>query len=257
MLGDGKNESGKGRETEREIYAAAVDLISERGFHGTSLRAVAGAVGLQMSSLYYHFPSKQDLLVEIMTRSMRDLISTVETAISGHRDEGPMERLKAAVRGHILFHAGRRNEAFILDNEMRSLEPAGRKAVMKMRNQYEQIFTELLTEGSEQGVFRFGDTRLALFALMAMCTGVAVWYRPGGRLSLEDIADGYTDLFFQGIVTTSDKASSGAAAQSSEAKKSGQRVVRVGRDGQSIREGAKVAKSVTTRRVETRRSSGA
>lgn len=253
MLGEG----GKGRQTERDIYAVAVDLISERGFHGTSLRAVAGAVGLQMSSLYYHFPSKQDLLVEIMTRSMKDLISVVELSISDCQDEGPMERLKAAIRGHILFHAGRRNEAFILDNEMRSLEPAGRKLVMKLRNQYEQIFTELLTEGNEQGVFCFADTRLALFALMAMCTGVAVWYRPDGRLTLEDIADGYTDVFFQGIVAMSDQASRGAVARSLKVKKSGQRVVRAGRVGKSIGEGAQVARRVTSLRVETRRSSGA
>ena len=168
-----------------------------------------------------------------------------------------MERLKAAICGHILFHTGRRNEAFILDTEMRSLEPVGRKLVMKMRSQYEQIFSELLTEGSEQSVFRFADTRLALFALMAMCTGVAVWYRPDGRLSLEDIADGYTDLFFKGIVTMSDKASRGAAAQSLEAKKSDQRAIHAGRAGQPIREGAEGARGVTTRSVETRRSSGA
>jgi AcrR family transcriptional regulator len=255
MLGDGKSQSGQGKQTEREIYAVAVELISERGFHGTSLRAVAAAVGLQMSSLYYHFPSKQDLLVEIMTRSMHDLISVVEKAVSDHRDEGPMDRLQAAIRGHILFHAGRRNEMFILDNEMRALEPAGRKLVMKLRNQYEHIFTELLTEGSEQGVFRLTDTRLVLFALIAMCTGVAVWYRPDGRLSLEDIADSYTDMFAHGVVTTSDKASSGAQAQSLKAKKSGQRIVLAGRTSQSIREGVEVDKRVT-RRVETRRSSG-
>jgi hypothetical protein len=127
---------------------------------------------------------------------------------------------------------------------------------MKLRSQYEQIFTELLTEGSEQGVLHFADTRLALFALLSMCTGVAVWYRPDGRLSLQDIADGYTDLFFQGVVTTSDKASHGAQAQSVEAKKSGKPIARVDRASQSIREGVKVNRRVATRSVETRRSSG-
>ncbi|HLN06542.1 MAG TPA: TetR/AcrR family transcriptional regulator [Acidimicrobiales bacterium] len=223
MRDTGKREIGQGKRTERDIYAAAVDLIFERGFHGTSLRAVAATVGLQMSSLYYHFASKQDLLIEIMSRSMQDLISAVEKAVSNHRGEGPTARLQAAIRGHILFHAGRRKEAFILDNEMRALEPAGRELVMKLRDQYEQIFAEVLAEGAEQGVFRFTDTRLALLALMAMCTGVAVWYRPDGRLPLEDIAESYTDLFFHGLVTPSKLGSKRRGSQGPGPETSGTR----------------------------------
>ena len=74
------------RITEQSIYQAAVRLIFERGYHGTSLRAVAGEVGLQMASLYYYFPSKQDLLLQIMRHTMGDLTATVERAIAGAVD---------------------------------------------------------------------------------------------------------------------------------------------------------------------------
>jgi AcrR family transcriptional regulator len=186
------------RITEQSIHQAAVRLIFERGYHGTSLRAVAGEVGLQMASLYYYFPSKQDLLLQIMRHTMGDLTATVERAIAGAVD--PEERLRAAIRAHILFHAERREEAFIVDAELRALAPANYAAVVETRDRYEQLFAEVLRDGAEQGRFRVPDAKLAVFGLMAMCTGVAVWYRSNGRLSLEQVADIYTDLFLRGVL---------------------------------------------------------
>jgi AcrR family transcriptional regulator len=185
--------------TERSIYEAAVKLIAARGYHGTSQRAIADAVGLQMSSLYHYFASKQDLLLEVMVRPMRDLISVVEQSVA-QAGQAPEQRLRAAIRGHILFHADRRQEAFLLDSELRALEPGGRELVIKLRDQYEQIFTDILQQGAAAGVFDIPDIKLTVFGLMAMCTGVAVWYRPGGRLPLETIADIYTDLFLTGAL---------------------------------------------------------
>jgi AcrR family transcriptional regulator len=207
MPGGTERESGRGAQTERGIYEAAVRLISERGYHGTSQRAIADAVGLQMSSLYHHFPSKQDLLVDIMVRSMRDLMSVVEKAVAQVQSAGPEQRLRGAIQGHILFHADRRQEAFILDSELRALEPPGRELVIKLRDQYEQIFADILQQGMAEGVFRIPDCRIAVFMLMAMCTGVAIWYRPGGRLPLETVADIYTDLFLSGALASGESVS--------------------------------------------------
>lgn len=191
-------ERGGGR-TERDIYRAAVDLIFERGYHGSSLRTVAAAVGVQMSSFYYYFPSKQDLLVEIMTRSMEELIAAVESEVAS-ADPEPEQRLCAAIRGHILFHAERRKEAFILDSEVRALERTGRRLVVKLRDRYEEIFAEVLEEGAARGALDVPDVKLVVFALLAMCTGVASWYQPGGRLTLESIAEIYADLTLNGLL---------------------------------------------------------
>ena len=188
------------RSTEREIYDAALELIYERGYHGTSLRAVAARVGLQMASLYYHYPSKQDLLMAIMRRAMEDLTATVRQAVDGLDD--PTLRLGAAIRGHVLFHADRRMEAFVTDAELRSLTPANRDSIVGLRDAYETIFADTLREGVRRGAFAVPDVKLATLALMALCTGVATWFRPGGRLSLEDVADGYTRLFLLGALPT-------------------------------------------------------
>jgi AcrR family transcriptional regulator len=191
-------ETRPARSTDQVIYDAAVRLMCERGYHGTSLRAVAAEVGLQMASLYHHFPSKHDLLVAIMTRTMQDLISTVEEAAASRPD--PVERLRAAIRAHVLFHGEHREEAFVADSELRALEPGGRELVVKLRDRYEQAFVDILEDGASQGVLRVSDVKLAVYALTAMCTGVALWYRPGGRLRLDRIADIYADLFLHSVL---------------------------------------------------------
>jgi hypothetical protein len=91
-------------------------------------------------------------------------------------------------------------EAFVIDAELRALEPDNRDLVIKFRDDYEGIFFEILRDGIRRGDFRQADARLAVNAIMAMCTGVAGWYRPGGRLSLEQIATHYTDSVLHGLL---------------------------------------------------------
>mgnify|MGYP000919704675 CR=1 FL=1 len=183
--------------TEEAVYEAAVELMSARGFHGTSQRDVAGAVGMHMSSLYHYFPSKQAMLVAIMRRTMEDLHAFVEPEISAGGT--PRERLLRGIRAHVLFHADRRRETIIADSEIRALEDGNRDAVIALRDRYGALFRDVLEDGKRAGVFRFGDAHVATNALMTMCAGVATWYSPTGRLTLDEIADEIAGLFLEGI----------------------------------------------------------
>ena len=179
------------------ICRAAVDLMFERGYHGTSLRDVAKAVGVQMSSLYYYYPGKQALLVDVMRTTLTDLIAEVGAAIDHAPD--PRAKLIAGMRAHVMFHAERRKENFIADSEIRSLEPGERPAIIALRDAYERLFCAVLAQGRSDGVFEVADVRVALTALLAMTNGVATWYRPRGRLALTDVADQYCALLLGGI----------------------------------------------------------
>jgi AcrR family transcriptional regulator len=183
--------------TEEVVYEAAVELMAARGYHGTSLRDVARAVGVQMSSLYYYFPSKQAMLLAIMRRTMREMQGFVEPAI---RDAGsPREQLAAGIRAHVLFHGDRRRETLVTDSEIRALEPEGRDEIVGLRDRYGALFRDVLEAGREEGAFAFGDAHVATNALMTMCAGVAVWYRPDGPLTLQEIADTFAQLVIGGV----------------------------------------------------------
>jgi AcrR family transcriptional regulator len=191
--------ANRGQITGQAVYDSAVDLMFERGYAGTSLRDVAQRVGLQMSSLYHYYPSKQALIVEIMHTTMRDLLAAVREAIDA--ETAPRRRLVAAIRAHIMFHATRRKENFIADSEIRALEPENRARIVELRDEYEGLFNTILDEGRSQGAFGVDDVRIATRALLSMTNGVATWYQPGGRLELDEIADQYCTIFLNGIAT--------------------------------------------------------
>jgi AcrR family transcriptional regulator len=181
--------------TDVAILRAAAALIAERGYHGASMRDIARAVGLQMASLYHHFGSKQELLVLIMREAMHDLTSCVEASVDAAGDD-PGSRLAAAMRAHVRFHTERRPEVIVADAELRALEEPGRTEIVAMRDRHQALFREPI---EQLGVAQPG---VVTSAVVTMCTDVALWYRDGGGLDADGVADTFIGLVFDGIDLT-------------------------------------------------------
>lgn len=178
------------------IQEAAIELFAKQGFRATSLRQIASKVGVQVGSLYNHIPSKGELLFSIMERVMLDLLAD-QRAIS--RTEDVVERLAALIYRHVNFHGERAREVFIGNSELRSLNGSQRSRIVVLRNEYEKLFQEVLSEGIERGKFLSVDVKVVSFGLIAMTTWVSAWYSPQGPLSLEEIADIYVNLVLRGL----------------------------------------------------------
>ena len=56
--------------TREEILVAAAQIFGQKGFHATSMQDIAQAVNLQKASLYHHFGSKQEILLELLDRAL-------------------------------------------------------------------------------------------------------------------------------------------------------------------------------------------
>jgi AcrR family transcriptional regulator len=184
--------TGAAHPTAQAITAAAIDLFFKHGYEAATLRDVADRVGLKVASLYNYIPSKQELLFDIMYRVMEDLRSDVDQAVAEYTD--PVDRLRAAVGRHVVFHASRTKEVFIGNSELRSLSPKNRSRVIHQRDGYEALFRDIVQKGGDAGVFRVDDVKVATFALLAMCTGPNTWFSPRGRLSVAELSQLYTDL---------------------------------------------------------------
>jgi AcrR family transcriptional regulator len=174
------------------IRRVGIMLFRARGYHGTSMRALADAVGLDPATLYHYFPSKQEILCAIFDRAMDDLLAGLERALG--RSTRSEARLRAFVRFHVLFHVERRDEAFITHSELRSLTESNRRRMHAERDHYEAMLRTLLKEGINAGVFESPDLRLVTIAILTMCSGVSDWFTKGGRLSGDAIADAYADM---------------------------------------------------------------
>jgi AcrR family transcriptional regulator len=179
------------------IRSAAIDLFFEHGYEATSLRAIASEVGIQVGSLYNHLTSKESLLYSIMSTIMEDLLREFDARMDGVSDN--VDRLRAAIEVHVFFHTARAREVFIGNSELRSLTTAHRKRVVKLRDDYESRFVQIIEKGVADGSFETADTKLAAWAILAVGTSTSTWFRPDGRLQLEQIAALYTDLVLNGL----------------------------------------------------------
>ena len=177
------------------IRRAAVRLFHERGYHGTPVRALAQMLRMEAGSLYYHFPSKRQILVDVLQGTLDELLHGLQEAVAAAK--GPRAQLVAAVRFHVLFHTRRREEAFVSGSELRSLLPVHRRAITARRDRYEKVFRDLLQRGVQAGVFAVSDVKIAAMAILTMGTGVASWFWEGGRLGPEAVADQYAEMILR------------------------------------------------------------
>lgn len=178
-----------GERTEAAIREAAVDLFARRGYEAVTTRQIAAAVGVQSAALYRYFPTKEDLLFDLMRRHMEALIASWDAVRPAAAD--PVARLSAFVDNHIRFHVERRHSTHVSNMELRSLSKDRLSQILRLRGAYEKELRAILRDGAEGGRLAVDDVGLTAMAIIQMITGVIVWFRPDERLSVEEVARTY------------------------------------------------------------------
>lgn len=190
----------EGQSVKDAIRAAAVQLFSEYGYHAAPLRDIARIAGIQAASIYYHYANKEALLVEIMETYMLLLNTSMERIL--REQSQPLPCLHEAIANHIRLHTTYKAEFFIIDTEIRALDGENRTHILSLRDHYEVLLQQILRDGMEQGVFRRSDVKVSSYAIIAMCTEVATWFRPDGRLTVQQVIDMYSSMITQGLLVT-------------------------------------------------------
>ncbi|MGW4479429.1 TetR/AcrR family transcriptional regulator [Rhodococcus triatomae] len=172
------------------ILDAAVELMSTRGFHGTSIRDIATAVGITPASIYHHFRSKQEVLQFIVIQTHRAALNAAKAAV-GSRDT-PNEQLQALTRSWILFHLAN-DEALIAVTELRSLDRAAYELVSVMCEQQEAVFLDVIVRGIDLRAFKPPSLGVSTRAIVHMGRAVCLDRRPGSSTP-DQLADNYSNL---------------------------------------------------------------
>ncbi|MFC3528229.1 TetR/AcrR family transcriptional regulator [Paracoccus mangrovi] len=172
------------------VRDAARQLFARHGFAAVSMRQIAAEVGVQAGALYAYTPDKQALLYDLLRSHMEDLLA----AWHDNPAAPALDRLDAFLRFHIQTSLERPEAVFLSYMELRNLTPENRRLIADLRRRYEDALEAILIAGQAQGSMSMPDTRLTTMALIAMLTGVASWYREGGRLDQDRVMAVYGDL---------------------------------------------------------------
>jgi AcrR family transcriptional regulator len=179
-------------EGSRRMMEAAIDAFSERGFHATTTRDIAGRVGLSPAALYVHFPSKAALLARISRFGHEEAADLIDRAIASADD--PLARLRAVVSRFAAWHAEYHQVARVVHQELSALPAEDLHAVVVLRRQIEQRVEEQIRDGVAAGQMDAADPRAVSRALLSLSVDVSRWYDPKGDDTPPAIGTLYADL---------------------------------------------------------------
>jgi TetR/AcrR family transcriptional regulator, cholesterol catabolism regulator len=184
--------------TRDDILDAAAQVIRRKGFHGASMSDIADVVNLQKASLYHHVTSKQEILLALLNRALGMLTDHI-AAIAAQSIPAD-EKLRQMIRGYLSALAENADLTAVLLFEHRSLDKKTHARHVPQRDKFEGLWRDVLNEGVRTKVFVCKDTAMAVRVLMGVMNWTLTWYRSDGGKSIEEIADGYADLLFKGLL---------------------------------------------------------
>src|SRR4051794_38276412 len=114
-------------ERRQAIIEKAAELYAERGFLGASLADLAEACDTSKSLIYHYFPSKEDILFEVMQSHIKSLVDAMEAVEMA--DAPAPEKLRTLTRAfmHLYLGAGARQK--VLLNDLSRLPEANRTLI--------------------------------------------------------------------------------------------------------------------------------
>lgn len=176
----------------RRLLIAAVEAFAERGFHATTTRDIAGRAGMSPAALYIHYKTKEELLYRISQVGHERSLQLLGDAAAGPGE--PADRLAAAVRAFVRWHAEQHTTARVVQYELSALAEDHYAEIVALRRRTEGVMREVIEEGVDAGEFSVLDARGTALAMLSLCLDVARWYSPSGRRTPEEIGAFYADL---------------------------------------------------------------
>jgi AcrR family transcriptional regulator len=174
------------------IVAKAASLFAARGFLGASVADLAEACDLSKSLIYHYYPSKEDILFEVMESHLLMLTGAVETVAGS--SAAPERKLRDLTRRFMGLYAGAQDRHKVLLNELDQLPPERRTTIVtRQRKLIAEV--ETLIAGLRPDLVASPRARRPLTMLyFGMINWTHTWFDPQGALTPDEVADLTADL---------------------------------------------------------------
>ncbi len=179
------------------IIDLSAQVFAQRGYHGTSTIELCEANQLGKGALYYYIGSKEQLLAAIHDRVMDEVMLGADRVAKAGGT--PPEQL--AMHGQELLDVIVRypDHVWVFLHEFHALTGESAEQFRRRRHEYERRIEDVIEEGSTSGHFRQVDPRVTARAWLGMHNYTYLWLKADGRLSAEQIATAFADIFVRGL----------------------------------------------------------
>lgn len=165
---------GKG-DTRERLYGAAVELIAEHGYAGTTVDEIVARAGVAKGTVYYHFKGKAELVGALLEDGLQQLAASFKAETMGAQD--PREALCSLVHAELTYIQHYQAFSKLVMSEMWRVDSDWQQGLGLIRDEYVSVFAAVLADGVEAGAFRAGldaqATASIIFGMIA--TAVLDW----------------------------------------------------------------------------------
>lgn len=199
-LGGQREKVTKADISRERVLVAAARIFSERGYAGTTMRAVAKEVGRSAGSLYYHYRSKEELIEAVLAQGINGVSEAVQSAVlripAGNSNR---ERIDAAIHAHLRSIMEFGDYVLVTRRVLGQVPTHVRRKHVRLRDAYGDFWMMLLDSALQTGEIRRDiDLRLARMFILGALNSAVEWYKPEGK-ALEEVARQFTILITEGL----------------------------------------------------------
>nr|WP_218935739.1 TetR/AcrR family transcriptional regulator [Actinomadura citrea] len=186
-------------ERRAHLVRLAAELFAEKGFQATTVRNIADEAGILSGSLYHHFDSKESIVDEILSGFFTEIMAAYQAVIDENKN--PQDTIAGLVRVAFGTLEPHRAAITVMQNDWNYLRGMDRFAYLtKSEDEVEKMWVTTLQAGQAEGLFRPDLDPKLTYRMIRDTVWVAVrWFRPGGRLNAQGLAEHYLKVMFDGI----------------------------------------------------------
>jgi TetR/AcrR family transcriptional regulator, cholesterol catabolism regulator len=199
------------------ILSTAAEMVAKKGLRATTVRAIADAVGVFSGSLYHHFPSKDAIVDEVLTRYLDAIKARYAVVLASGKD--PAECLRDLVVTSLEIAEEQPHATAIYQNESQYLrEMPGFHGIQSAAADIQQTWLRVIEAGVADGSFRDDIPSWVFYRLIRDAVWLSIrWHRPDGPYSTRQLASDVTSLFLHGFATPATTAAVAVPTQVSKA----------------------------------------
>jgi AcrR family transcriptional regulator len=182
--------------TRERIIEAATSLFARQGYYATGVAEIADAVGLGRGALYHHIRSKENLLFEISSALVAEMVDSAQAVLE--------QEVTGAVKLHRLSRdllqnlAAHRSGWTVSLYESRALSAPRRAELVRLRDQYEHVWAEVLAECQAEGLTG-PVSAIRRRGIVGLLNSTYLWLDRDGRVPIAAAAEEYVDLILNGL----------------------------------------------------------
>ncbi len=174
IITDSSSKTRRSHSRIQSLLNGAAKLFATKGYKETTMRDIATEVGMLPGSMYYHFNSKQDLLLAVYSQAVIGIKTRLESAIA--LEDDPWKKLEIAIITHVETILDQNDFARIMIGVIPEKAPEIQQELTVMRDSYEQIFIDIiddipLKKGLNKTLFRL--------MLLGALNSTQIWFHKG------------------------------------------------------------------------------